>query len=176
MATRRSSFAAWMAAFWPAGPEPMTRSSYSSPMDATVLPAMPWREAALIHELARHRVDGDPPQDEAEDDECPKAGEVGPALPAESGVADELDAVVERIELARDLRPLRQLAQREEGARDQEEWSEDRADHVVEVLERGREAGDRDAKASPAEAGDPGDQGNNQHSPGRIEAEDEGNE
>src|SRR4051812_47308515 len=28
-ATRRFSFAAWMAAFWPAGPEPMTRSSKS---------------------------------------------------------------------------------------------------------------------------------------------------
>src|SRR6266540_6288625 len=31
IATRRRSFAAWIAAFWPAGPDPMTSSSNSNP-------------------------------------------------------------------------------------------------------------------------------------------------
>ena len=44
---------------------------------------------------------------EAEDDEHAEAREVDPADEAERRVAHELDAVVERVELAEDLRPAR---------------------------------------------------------------------
>ena len=37
IATRRRSFAAWIAAFCPAGPEPMTSSSKSKPSSMRVL-------------------------------------------------------------------------------------------------------------------------------------------
>jgi hypothetical protein len=99
---------------------------------------------------------------EAEEDEGADPRDV-PRVPTESGVADELDAVVQRVELACDLRPLRQLAQREERARDEEERREDGADDVAEVLDRGGVARDCGAEARPAEAGEEGDQRHGEH-------------
>src|SRR5687767_9145447 len=82
------------------------------------------RRSYLVDELARHRADRDAPHEQPEADQRGHAGDVGPALPAEGGVADELDAVVQRVEVAGDLSPLRQLAEREERARDEEERRE----------------------------------------------------
>ena len=45
--------------------------------------------------------DRDPPHDQAEDDEVRRGEQVHPALEAEDGVADELDAMAQRIENAR---------------------------------------------------------------------------
>ena len=65
----------------------------------------------------------------------------------------ELDAVVERADLGKGLRPLGQRVDREERARDEEERREHGADDVAEVLDRLRVAGDGDAEARPAEPG-----------------------
>jgi hypothetical protein len=48
-------------------------------------------------------VDRDAPGEEPEADERGDAAEVGPAVRAEGGVPDELDAVVQRVEVAEDL-------------------------------------------------------------------------
>ena len=50
--------------------------------------------------------------------------------------ADELDAVVERVEVAGDLRPCRQLVEREERARDEEHRRQQAALPVGEALDR----------------------------------------
>src|SRR5919109_3526887 len=92
----------------------------------------PAAAAVLVDQLARHGVNRNAPEGKAEDDESAQTREVAPALEAEGGVADELHAVVERVELASNLRPFRELAQREERARHEEERREDRADDVVE--------------------------------------------
>ncbi len=67
--------------------------------------------------------------------------------------------MVQRVEVAEHLRPLGQPAEREERARDEEERRQHRADDVVEVLDRGRVAGDGDAEAGPAVAREERDHG-----------------
>src|SRR5687768_5112488 len=67
---------------------------------------VPRREApkrGSVHEFASHGVDGDAPEDEPEENERAQADDVGPALEAERRVAHELDAVVQRVELAEHL-------------------------------------------------------------------------
>src|ERR687895_356129 len=98
---------------------------------------------------------------------------LGPACAAELSVPDELDAVVERVQLAEDLDHLRQPVEREERAGDEEERRQHRADDVAEVVDRLRVARDRDAEVRPAEAGDEGDARHDEHPPRRIEAEEE---
>jgi hypothetical protein len=94
----------------------------------------------------------------------------------EGGVPDELDAVVQRVELGRDLRPFGEPVEREERAGDEEEGREDGADDVAEVLDRGGVARDGDAEASPAIARHEGDARHGQHAPRRVEAEHERDE
>src|SRR6185436_2727162 len=60
-------------------------------------------------ELALHVADGKAPGDEREHDEEGEAPDVLPADEAEHRVPDELDAVVQRVEVAEDLRPPREL-------------------------------------------------------------------
>src|SRR5690349_1279622 len=125
----------------------------------------------LVDQLPLHGMDRDPPENEPEHDQDTHAQQVGPAVVAEDRVADELDALVQRVDLREVLGPLRQAAQREERAGHEEERRQHRADDVVEVLERRGEAGDHDPEARPAEAREPGDERHGQHPPGRVEPE-----
>src|SRR5712691_9698515 len=86
-------------------------------------------------------------------------------------MADEHDAVVERIEVGQHPRPLREPVEGEERPREEEQRREHGADDVVEVLERFREARHRDPEARPAEAGDPGDDRHGEHPPRWVEPE-----
>ena len=65
-------------------------------------------------------MNGDAPEKEPEEDEHAHVEHVLPALEAEDGVADERDAVVQRVELRERAGPLRELIQREERAGKQE--------------------------------------------------------
>src|SRR5512142_2380269 len=104
-----------------------------------------------VDELARHRVDRDSPYRDAEQHERAEPGQVGPPDEAERSVADELDAMMERIEVGEELGPVREPVEREERAGHEKQRGEDRADDVAEVLDRLRKAGDRDPEAPPAE-------------------------
>ena len=109
--------------------------------------------------------------DQAEGDQDPGVDQVGPALPAEHRVADQLDAVVERVQLGEHLRPLGQLVDGEERARHQEERRQHGADDVAEVLERVHARGDGDPEPGPAEAGQAGDERDREHPPARGQPE-----
>ena len=98
--------------------------------------------------------------------------DVRPAHEAEHGVPHELDAVEQRIQVAEHLRPLGQLVEREEGARDEEHRREQSALPVGEGLDRLRPGGDEDPEAGPAEPGQRGDLRHEQHPPARVEPED----
>ena len=98
-------------------------------------------------------------------------GEVDPALEAEARGTHELDAVVERVEPCGDLRPLRQAADREERAGDEEHRRDQRAGHVGEVVDRLHQRGDQRAGRGPAVAGDEADARHQQHPPRRVEPE-----
>ena len=97
--------------------------------------------------------------------------DVDPPVEAEAGAADELDAVVERVEPGGDLRPLGQAADREERAGDEEHRRDQRAGHVGEVVDRLHQRGDQRAGRGPAEAGDEADAGYEQHPPRGVEPE-----
>src|SRR5215218_4326390 len=125
----------------------------------------------LVDELPHHGADRDPPHEHAEHGEEGDPRDGGPAHPPEGGVPHELDGVVERVELREHLRPVRQLADREERARHEEERGENGAHDVAEVLDRFREARDADAEARPPEAGDPPDERHREHPPRRVEPE-----
>ena len=103
-------------------------------------------------------------------------GDVDPSLEAERRGAHELDAVVERVEPGRHLRPLRQAADREERAGDEEHRRDQRAGHVAEVVDRLHQRGDQRADGRPAEARDEADAGHEQHAPPRVEPEDDRHE
>src|ERR671914_454549 len=79
------------------------------------------RDYSSVDQLARHRVDRDPPHNQAVEDERAQPRDVGPALEPEDGVAHELDRVMERVQLCEQLHPLRKLVEWEERAREQEE-------------------------------------------------------
>src|SRR6476646_390131 len=98
----------------------------------------------LVDQPPLKEDDGQAPHREAEADDDREVADVGPALPSERRIAHELDAVVERIELAQHLRPLGQLGEREEGAGHEEERREDRGAHVAEAVDRLDDAGDHD--------------------------------
>ena len=73
--------------------------------------------ALVVDQALLGPPDREPPHHEAEADERGHVADVDPAVPAERGVADELDAVVERVDLAEHLRPLGQPGEREVRAR-----------------------------------------------------------
>src|SRR5919108_4845105 len=133
------------------------RSARETPARIRALHLSPPRSSRSVDQLPLHRVDGQAPHPQPVGEEHYEVPEGGPALEPEHGVTYELHEVVERIEVRERLRPVRELVQREERAGEQEERREHGADDVVEVLKRLREAGDRNAEARPAEAGDPGD-------------------
>ena len=68
---------------------------------------------------ALHVADRQAPGHEREPDQEGEVPDVRPAHEAEHGVPHELDAVEQRIQVAEHLRPLGQLVEREEGARDE---------------------------------------------------------
>src|SRR5688500_17378498 len=69
----------------------------------------------LLDEALLQPPYGQSPHHERERDQHADVEEVD-RLEAEDRVPDQLDAVVERVEVRRDLRALRQLVDREEGA------------------------------------------------------------
>src|SRR5439155_24799430 len=103
-------------------------------------------------QLALHEADREPPGHEREPDEEREVPDVGPAVEAEDRVANELHAVEQRVEVAEHLRPLRQPAQREERAGDEEHRREQPALPVREALDRLRPRGDEEPEARPAAA------------------------
>src|SRR5687767_1062696 len=139
--------------------------SLSDAVGGLSAPAAAVLTSASVDELARHRVDRDAPQRAAPDEQDAEAHDVRPTPQAEARVAHQLDAVVQRVELREHLRPLGKAVDREERPGDEEEWSEDRAHDVAEVLERGGEAGDGDPETRPAEPRDPRDRWDEQHPP-----------
>src|SRR5688572_11926069 len=70
----------------------------------------------LLDEALLQPPDGQPPHREREHGQHADVEEID-GLEAEHRVADQLDAVVERVEVRRDLRALGQLVDREERAR-----------------------------------------------------------
>jgi len=58
----------------------------------------------LVHKLARHRLYRYPPGQEPEGDQGREMRDVGGTLETKCGVADKLDAVVERIHVPKQLR------------------------------------------------------------------------
>src|SRR4051795_6114647 len=92
--------------------------------------------ATLQDELLLHVADRQPPPDQGEDSQERDVADVGPALEAEHRVADQLDAVEQRIEVAGHLCPFGQAARREERARHEEQRSEQPALPVGEALDR----------------------------------------
>src|SRR4051812_18392184 len=92
-----------------------------------------WRSEnePLLHEAHRQ-----PPAEQREADQERDVPDVDPTAESERRMADELDAVEERVEVARDLRPLGQPAQREEGAGHQEQRRQQAALPVGEALDR----------------------------------------
>src|SRR3954447_22703602 len=101
---------------------------------------------------------------------------VGPALPAEHGVAYQFDAVVERVELRQRLRPLGQSVDREESARNQEERGDDPTRDVAEVVDRLEEGRNADPEGSPPVSGGDVDERDREHPPAWIESEEHGHE
>src|SRR3954447_15054321 len=65
-----------------------------------------------VDQLALHARDRDPPRGQAEGDDDGEVKDVDPALEAEDRVAHQLHAVVERVEVRRDLRPLGEFVDR----------------------------------------------------------------
>ena len=108
--------------------------------------------------------------------EHPDSQQVGPDARAERGGPHELHRLEERVEVREHLHPVREPVEREERPGDEEERREDGADDVAEALDRLRPAGDEDAEARPAEAGEPRDERHEQHGPVRVEAEEHGDE
>ena len=76
---------------------------------AKVLAAAAHALARLIDQPALQEDDRQAPHDEGEAEQDPEVADVGPSLPSERGVAHELHAVEQRVEVAKDLRPLGQL-------------------------------------------------------------------
>src|SRR5215217_3922494 len=128
------------------------------------------RSRYLLDEALLHPPDGQPPGEEREADEHGEVVEVD-RLESEDRVADELDAVVERVEVRRDLRALRQPVDREECARDEEQRRDERALDVAEVVDLGHDGRCEDAQTGEPERGDRSDERDEQHPPRRIEPE-----
>ena len=76
----------------------------STARSCSARPSVAW----LSRSAAPGRPDRQPPHQRAEREQDAEVPDVDPALEAERGVADELDAVIERVELRQRLRPLGQ--------------------------------------------------------------------
>src|SRR4051812_5868216 len=90
----------------------------------------------LQDQPALHEADREPPRDQREADQERQVADVVPASEAEDRVAHELNAVEQRVDVPEDLRPPRQLVEREERSGDEEHRCEEAALPVREALDR----------------------------------------
>ena len=141
----------------PPGPHgrPRDRAAGPAPHARHARPAARARPADALDRRAGgfllHPADGEPPGHQPERDQARRRGRSA-TQPSKPNAASRTSSTrwCSGLSCAGDLRPLRQLVEREERAGDEEQRRQHRADHVVEVLDRLQRAGDRRCRSTPS--------------------------